>query len=147
MAHLVWTKDLNTGIDVIDGQHRRFVDYINQLHDAHLKSDRTAIGEVIESLVDYTISHFGFEEMLMEDAGYEFLRPHKKVHELFIKRVSEYQMRFKAGEDVSEELHNLLSRWLFNHIRNDDAAYVSTVEAKKTVIKQGQKKRYLWTLR
>mgnify|MGYP000449754985 CR=1 FL=1 len=28
---IVWTQDLNTGIDVLDNQHKRIVDYINQL--------------------------------------------------------------------------------------------------------------------
>jgi hemerythrin len=130
MTHLVWTNDLNTGINVIDGQHRRIVEYINQLHDARLAKDRAAVGEVIEAAVDYTLSHFGFEEALLEDADYEFLRPHKKVHELFIRRLSELRTRFKAGEDVSEDLHNLLSRWLFSHIRSDDMNYVPAVRAK-----------------
>lgn len=129
MAHLVWTPDLDTGIEVIDGQHRRILDYINQLDDARQRNDRAAIGEVIESTVDYTLSHFGFEEALMEDANYEFTRPHKKVHELFVRRVADLQMRFRAGEDIAGELHSLLARWLFGHIRNDDAAYVSAVKA------------------
>jgi hypothetical protein len=30
-----WTTDLNTGIDVIDKQHMRIVDYINDLEKAH----------------------------------------------------------------------------------------------------------------
>jgi hemerythrin len=129
MAYCVWMEDLNTGIDVIDGQHRRIVDYINQLHEARLRNDMDAVGEVIEAAVDYTISHFGFEETLMEEAGYGFTRAHKKVHELFIKRVSEFQLRFKAGEDISAELHSLLVKWLFSHIRNDDADYVGAVRS------------------
>ena len=128
MAYMVWTDALNTGIEVIDNQHRRIVEMINQLHDASQGHSREALGEVIENLVDYTLSHFAFEESLMEDAGYEYLRAHKKVHELFIKRVSEFQMRFKAGEDVAGDLNGLLSRWLFNHIKSDDAAYVGSVK-------------------
>ncbi len=128
MAYLEWTEDLNTGIDVIDAQHRRIVDYINQLHDARQTGDVVLVGEVIESMVDYTLSHFGFEETLMEDAGYEFVRPHKKVHELFVRRVDQLHQRFKAGEDISGELHAMLSRWLFSHIRHDDASYVSAVQ-------------------
>ncbi|MBW9259926.1 MAG: bacteriohemerythrin [Candidatus Thiodiazotropha sp. (ex. Lucinisca nassula)] len=127
MGYLVWTKELETGIEVIDGQHERIVDYINKLHDARLNNDLSAIGDIIAATVDYTMSHFSFEEALIEDAGYEFVRPHKKVHELFIRRVSEFQDRFKSGEDISAELHDLLARWLFNHIRNDDAAYVKAV--------------------
>ncbi len=78
---------------------------------------------MIDELVDYTLSHFAFEEELMEEAGYPFCAAHKRVHEVFTKRVSEYRMRFQAGEDVVDELKSMLSRWLFNHIRNDDKAY------------------------
>ncbi len=128
MGHLLWTKELDTGIEVIDSQHRRIVDYINKLYDARLKKDIKAINDIIEGTVDYTMSHLSFEEALLEDAGYEFVRPHKKVHELFVRRVSEFQTRSKMGEDISEDLHNLLARWLFNHINNDDAAYVQSVK-------------------
>ena len=98
MAHLVWQDDLNTGIQVIDNQHKRIVEMINLLHDAQQGKEHAAIAEVIEELVDYTLSHFAFEETLMEDAGYQFSRAHKKIHELFIRRVSEYRVRFQAGE-------------------------------------------------
>lgn len=127
MAHLVWQDDLNTGIQVIDDQHRRIVDMINQLHDAR-EQGRDAVGNVLSELVDYTLSHFAFEEALLEEAGYEFSRPHKRVHEIFIGRVSDYNLRFKAGEDIAQELIGLLSRWLFNHIRSDDAGYVQAVK-------------------
>lgn len=140
MSQLVWSNDLNTGIDVIDSQHRRIVDFINQLGDARQAGDRAAIGEVIEGMIDYTLSHFAFEESLMEDAGYEFLRGHKKVHELFVKRVAAMQTQFRAGDDVTEELHALLRRWLFSHIRSDDAAYVGAVRGNMKALVQDQGK-------
>ena len=127
MAHITWTSDLNTGIQVIDEQHKQLVAYINQLYDAKKTKERSQIAHVIDGVVDYTMSHFAFEEAMLEDVGYEFLRPHKKVHELFIRRVDDLRKRFNAGEDVSDELHDLLSRWLLNHIRHDDAAYVQAV--------------------
>ncbi|MNO97261.1 Bacteriohemerythrin [compost metagenome] len=129
MSYLVWQEDLNTGIQVIDNQHKRIVEMINHLHHAQATHDRQELGEVIEELVDYTLSHFAFEETLMEDSGYQFTRAHKKVHELFIKRVAQYRERFNAGEDIAEELKGLLGRWLFNHIRNDDSNYVDSVKA------------------
>ena len=39
------------------------------------------------------------------------------------------QSRFDAGEDVTVELHGMLSRWLFNHIRNEDHGYIDSVKA------------------
>ena len=49
------------------------------------------------------------------------------MHEVFTKRVSEYRLRFQAGEDIVDDLRSMLSRWLFNHIRNDDKAYSEQV--------------------
>jgi hemerythrin len=112
MAYLVWQDDLNTGIQVIDNQHKRIVEMINHLDDAQAQKDSALIGGVIEELVDYTQSHFAFEEALLEDAGYQFTRAHKKVHELFIKRVSDYRLRYAAGEDIADELKGLLGRWV-----------------------------------
>ena len=127
MAYLVWSDDLDTGIAVIDGQHKRIVDMINQLHVAQQSGRSEGVAQVIEELVDYTISHFAFEEAMLEEAGYVFTKAHKRVHEVFIKRVADYRARFLGGEDIIEELKSLLGRWLFGHIRNDDQSYVSAV--------------------
>ena len=129
MAILKWVPGLNIGIDEIDRQHRRIADYINRLYVLRETPDRKLLGDVIAETVDYTLSHFAFEEAMIEEAGYMFSGPHKRVHELFIRKVTEIQQRFEAGEDVANELHGMLSRWLFNHIRNEDRGYVDTVKA------------------
>ena len=124
---LVWQEDLNTGIDVIDHQHRRIVTIANALREAQAQGDRDAVALVLEELVDYTLSHFTFEEALMEDAGYEFVDPHKRLHDLFAARIRQYKERFRQGEDIANELQTLLTRWLFEHIRHDDRSYVDSV--------------------
>jgi hemerythrin len=127
MALIEWSDDLNTDIQVIDNQHQRIVDYINKLDHAQTHHSREEVGEVLDELVDYTLSHFAFEESLMEEAGYAFVNAHKKVHQLFVKRVADYQQRFKMGEQIEEELINTLRAWLINHIRNDDQDYSGDV--------------------
>ena len=128
MAHINWTDELNTGIKVIDNQHMRIVEYINKLDDTHGTNDKEAVGTVLNELIDYTLSHFAFEESLMEEAGYRYIRGHKKIHELFIKRVNNYVQRFKMGEDITEELLNTLKTWLINHIKSDDDDYAEIVK-------------------
>ncbi len=134
MAYLSWSSDLDTGIVEIDNQHKQIMDFINRLHDARQNADRGNIVAVVDDLVEYTLSHFAFEECLMEDAGYEFVRGHKKVHELFVRRVNGFVERLAKGEDISHELHSLLHRWLFSHIRHDDSAYVAAVRPKMQVL-------------
>lgn len=126
---IVWTDDLNTGIDVIDAQHRRIVDYINGLEHATREQDRRVIGQVLNLLVDYTVSHFAFEEKLQEQSNYKLADPHKAIHALFIRRVAKYHRRYDAGEDIAEQLHGMLKTWLIHHIKRDDSAYVSAVKA------------------
>lgn len=130
MAKFVWTEQLNVGIEVIDQQHRRIVEYINQLDDARSNGmSNDEVSWLLNDLVDYTISHFGFEESLQEEAKYPFLTSHKKVHELFAKRIAEFQKRAEQGEDVIKALNSLLVTWLFNHIKRDDTDYVDSVKS------------------
>jgi len=136
---IVWTDDLNTGIDVIDHQHMRLVEYINQLEKASRTHDRLLIGRVLNELVDYTLSHFAFEENLQEEAGYKFAKPHKAIHDMFIKRVAKYQERYSAGEDIAHQLNNMLNTWLLHHIKRDDQSYVAEVKANITKLVQDKK--------
>jgi hemerythrin len=128
MAKTIWTSNLNTGIEAIDRQHRKIVEYINQLDDVRTGGGKKElVAKVIDSLVDYTISHFEYEERMLEQAEYPFLKAHQNVHQLFIKRLSGYQERFKRGENISEELHTMMFNWLFGHIKHDDMDYVSSI--------------------
>lgn len=125
---IVWTDKYDTGIEEVDNQHRQIVDYLNRLGEAKNSRNIKVVKDVIDGMVDYTLSHFAFEEALMQEAQYPFARAHKSVHETFIKRVEKFQERFKAGEDVAQEFYDVLKRWLVNHIQRDDAAYVRIVK-------------------
>jgi hemerythrin len=132
MKKLIWSDHLNTGIQVIDRQHRRIVDYINRLYESHKNgSSKEETGAVIDELVDYTLTHFAFEETMLEDVDYAELDAHKVFHDQFIQQVREIRERFEEHEIAAIELNNLMVTWLFNHILNEDAAYVSAVVSKK----------------
>lgn len=126
----------HTGIEAVDKQHERLVEMVTQLDMVRTANygdrsqRRQAIGNVIAEMIDYTLSHFAFEEALMEDAQYKFFHAHKRIHELFVNRASEYKKRFEADEDIVDELYEVLNRWLFNHIRNDDKAFAPSVKSR-----------------
>ena len=124
---IAWTSDLETGIEVIDNQHMRIVDYINRLEEAINHPDKHSVGLVLDELADYCLSHFAFEESLQEEVGYKLAKPHKSIHDMFVKRLGKYQEKYKAGEDVAKQLHSMLSTWLVHHIKRDDMAYVPDV--------------------
>lgn len=123
MAYWNWDSSLSIGVEVIDEQHKRIIDYINELDVISQEKNPTKLQHVLTELVDYTITHFTFEEEMMSNANYPFSSAHKKVHEAFTKRIASYQDRLKSGEDISQDLMNELKIWLTNHIKKDDKDY------------------------
>ena len=134
MQRIKWSSDYDIGIKVIDAQHRRIVSYINTLADIEGKVDRQAVGALIDAVVDYTYSHFAFEEALMEEAGYEYLSVHQQTHDAFTRRISSLHQQFKQGDDVSSELGELLQTWLIEHIQSDDQSYAPRVRQQYSLI-------------
>lgn len=145
MPYIEWSEDFATGINVIDCQHKRIVHYINQLTDAEKLEAPELIGEVLVNLIDYTLSHFAFEESLMNEAGYNAATIHKQTHDAFREKIESYHERHKAGEDVTDELHQLLNVWLMDHIAEDDSSYVPSVKQNIPGINAEEKQGWLKT--
>ena len=137
-----WVPEYNTGIDVIDDQHKRILDYINEIDEISVGTDQARIRKILNDIIDYTQSHFTFEESLQEEAEYKYRVPHKRVHDLFIKKIESYRTRFDEGYSIESELHDVLSKWLINHIQHDDADYVGAVKLNMIgIIKENEKKK------
>ncbi len=127
MDYWPWDPALDLGIETIDLQHRRIVDNINRLHMAQMMSDRDKVREVLIDLIDYTKTHFTFEEELMEKFGYPDLDSHKGLHKAFIVRIKKRAHDHIEGQDVAPQLTADLKAWLLNHIKKDDREYAPLV--------------------
>lgn len=130
MAYFDWDSSLDIGVDLIDSQHRRIMDYVNDLHEAIQNHDEDLIVDVMARLRDYTFDHFAFEEQLMERAGYPLLEPHIQVHKRFCARVEELNQSLHSGSDpfgVARKTRNDLTRWLIEHIKQEDHNYAALV--------------------
>ena len=128
MAKIEWQEKYNTGITVIDGQHKRILKYINDLQEACDNGrPRKTVEKILIKLVEYTTTHFAFEESLLTDSKYDKIKEHVRSHELFEKKLSELEKKYKSGEDVAVLLIQLLSKWLFEHILIEDSQYVNSI--------------------
>ncbi|MCW8825093.1 MAG: bacteriohemerythrin [Gammaproteobacteria bacterium] len=124
-----WSDNLNTGIDVIDLQHRKIVDYINELHRASQTIDRDLVGQVLNGLIEYTASHFAFEEEMLIDNHYGEIDEHKRLHQNFIERIKRHLANHEKGANVARALTGELQIWLIAHISKEDQRYVPSVTA------------------
>lgn len=132
---MTWTAELETGIPEIDTENRKIVDYVNILTDAKQSGDRSKTGEVLENLLDYVVTHFTFEEHMMEQANYEFRTSHEKIHEIFAKKLADFRGRHNNGDDVTGDALSMLTHWVESHIKQEDQRYAETVS--QTIEQEG----------
>lgn len=130
-GYWVWDDSLSIGIASIDAQHRRIIDYINELEAARAANDRVSISQVLIGLTEYTITHFTFEEELMILANYPVTAEHKRSHASFASRINRYMEQHESGADVTRLLLSELKLWLSEHIQGADRHYAPFI--KKTI--------------
>lgn len=118
-----------TGIGVIDDQHQEILDLVDTLGHLAESGSQEQIGKCIDQIVSHSLAHFEFEEELIEQAGYQFLKVHKRLHDHFIQRLVAYTQRFDSGEDVTKELYQFLDSWLRSHFAHEDKDYSPQVIA------------------
>ncbi len=127
MTHISWDDSFNTGIELIDFQHRKIVSMINDLHSSSANSEYAVIDDVLERMREYVAEHFKFEEELMHAANYLFTETHIKLHQRFLGRLDLMTQQHQSGEHISTELSEFLSSWLTHHIGHEDQDYVADV--------------------
>lgn len=132
MARYEFTKELETGNSVIDGEHRELIAAVNKLLDA-CKSGKGMenITETVRFLNDYVDRHFGHEEQLQKQGGYPGYVSHKAFHEGYKKTLKEITAAITAASNTSfadlTRLNNHVAV-LITHIRTEDkklAAFLS----------------------
>ncbi len=126
MVLLEWSDELSVGIDIIDKQHMILVRAINLLAMAiEKKSERELLSAIFETLADYTVTHFTYEEDLFEHFGYPETSEHRESHKALLDKVNALKNRFDDGEDnLGPEVLRFLVDWLTKHIMGSDKLYV-----------------------
>ena len=86
-----WSDAMSVGIAEIDEQHKMLVDILNRLFLAVVQRESNAITiEILDTLVDYTKTHFGLGEKLLQDAEYDSTEfaAHQREHHAFVEKIS-----------------------------------------------------------
>ena len=126
MALINWTPAYSVQIPQIDEQHKMLVQMINQLHEAMSTGQgRNVLKPLLGNLVQYTVTHFAFEEQAMQRANYPDFQEHRQQHELLKQQVQDMQARLNSGElSLTIDMLNFLRDWLVKHIQGADQKYV-----------------------
>ena len=121
---IVWKEAYQTGIDIIDEQHKELVATINSLYSSLTMSSKiSALKPAAEMVVEYTKIHFSTEIEMMKKSAYPLTREHHVQHEqLIINAGRTLQACLKEDGDPTDFLH-FLKDWFLVHITREDKAY------------------------
>ena len=123
--YVEWKDEYSVGIDSIDRQHKKLLNLINQLQTAvDYSTGEEFEREALDELVDYTKTHFTYEEGLMKDNDYPDFEPHKAQHEEMVAHVKETLSEYEKDQDTAmNNAAKFLRKWLINHINGTDKQY------------------------
>ncbi len=128
MPIIKWDDSLSVQVKELDEQHKKFIESVNEFHDAllHVESDQLHDfkKKALESMREYAVFHFIAEEQYMKEIGYPDLDKHKKIHDQFISKLREYEVKFSSGKLIfNSEIMKTLKNWLHDHLLTEDRKY------------------------
>jgi hemerythrin-like metal-binding protein len=114
MTSFTWDNKFNTGIDALDVQNRKIIDYMTMLHNeiVDVRQKCESLNNQFDQLTLLCQMHFMDEERLMDEMNYPLAAEHKRLHDLFLATVD----RFKVENNQCHTVGILND---FNNLRGD----------------------------
>lgn len=138
---ITWKPYFNTGIALVDEQHRGLVNVLNEAAPLLCGQDSNQninIAPLLDKLTQYTLVHFKTEDELMRSASMDtrHLEHHRLQHSGFVDQITVMRGKFEQDGKISgSELVRFLTAWLTFHILGEDqvmARQLRAVEAGAT---------------
>ena len=122
MGLMEWSQQYSINSDLVDNQHKKLIEIINDMHAAMSEGrGREVLGDVMNRVIEYTKYHFGTEEQLMKTYDYPRYQEHWTEHQKLIKKAQDFNDRLLDGERMmSIEFLEFLRDWLISHIQVSD---------------------------
>ena len=124
MPLMEWNETMSVGVAELDDQHKTLIELINEAYDAMQAHDEAKAKGLIVKMGEYAAEHFAAEEGYLKDCNYPKLEAHKFLHVKFANEVEKFQKQPFGGANLSQ-IFVFLSRWLTNHIMQEDMQYAS----------------------
>ena len=120
-----WGPEFSVYIRGLDNQHQYLVVTLNNLYRYLIAgSPRKVLDNTLDAMADYTKFHFRSEERLFDKYGYPRAEGHRRQHQVFVNKVTEFMEKYKANEErLTLEVLHFLADWVKNHILTSDHDY------------------------
>jgi hemerythrin len=138
MEKIRWQNSLSIGIDLIDNQHKQWIEHYNDIVDSLTsQQNRSQISKTLGFLIDYTEGHFSSEEKYMSATKYPGLPEHKAKHDELRATLATLVKEFEeegATTQLSNAVDTFLGHWLIKHIHEVDMKFGAFVKENKIIL-------------
>lgn len=124
---MTWSDEYKIGLPVIDSQHKRLFNLIDELNKAiETGPEITDVEELLAGLKQYATRHFQLEEKYMVESNYPGLEKQQKSHAYFSEKFTE--LGDKLGKEgitptVIQTIKEELAEWLKGHVTGLDVKF------------------------
>ncbi|BHH83977.1 bacteriohemerythrin [Desulforhopalus sp. 52FAK] len=120
-----WRESYDTGVSVLDEQHKKLIELINKLYRVMRDRESEAvIKDVLEEMSKYAEYHFAEEEKLLKDNNYPGYENHIALHQSYREKVK--SLMDGAGMEEDKQMkatYIFLRQWWMEHIVGEDKKY------------------------
>ena len=125
-------QSLLTGHPEVDAQHARILEELERLRAA----GPSGITVLIAFLHQHVRSHFAYEELLMDEAGYPDAERHTAQHREYVNTVARLQEQLDRDLGTAESLDAIIATvesWVVDHVMRADHKLASFLRAHQQV--------------
>ena len=124
MDAFIWDARFDTGIPLVDTQHKQLVDAVNGLGNELMLGDVTEerLQMLFRQLAEYARLHFADEEKMMVELKVDqrHIDQHVAEHRQFVEQLVALWKTRTSIEKPAEAVHGFLASWLTVHILGED---------------------------
>ncbi len=140
MNKLEWNETLSIGSDLIDNQHKHWINHYNQAAEAVANQQEILqISKTLGFLIDYTETHFATEERHMTANNYEGIDDHQAQHNELRRTLSDLVRDFEeegVTHALADAIDTFLGNWLIKHIQEVDTKFGAFITEKGIVLSE-----------
>ena len=123
---IIWNEVFSVGCEGVDKEHQYLIEIYNDLADYCANDNNTNEGylNILSKLYNYSVTHFKHEEDYMERMAYPDIKKHKKIHKLFLEKITQLNLELLSGTTPNiKQIIDFLQNWLIKHFLETDLDY------------------------
>lgn len=119
--NIEWNEDLETGVAVIDDDHKSIIEFYNRIHRYYNGGlDQVLLERAISDFRFHFSLHFLKEENFMAQLSYPDFESHAKEHELMTNLLNHFSLNSSNHRDSCQKIAFLMLQWISSHLEGAD---------------------------